>query len=50
MLEKSFENKYNKNLEKLNTKENKDKKDLEINKHIIVKIDSNTGMIIDDRD
>jgi hypothetical protein len=50
MLEKSFENKYNKNLEKINTKENIDKNNLEINKPIIVKIDINTGIIIDDRD
>jgi translation initiation factor 2B subunit (eIF-2B alpha/beta/delta family) len=49
-LEKSFENKYNRNLEKLNTKEKLDKKDLEITKPIIVNIDNKTGMIIDDRD
>ena len=48
MLINSITNKYNKNLEKLNTKDinNKNK----INIPIIVNIDYETGLIIDDRE
>ena len=50
LLENNIANRYNKNLEKLNTKENNDKKSLEIKKPIIVTFDTKTGMIIDDRE
>ena len=49
MLEKSFENNHIKKLEKLNNKEEKHNNE-KIENPIILKIDANTGLIIDDRE